>query len=70
MYQVLCWTTHITVLGINKKSYEGDTITLDLINDLTKFVCINYKDHTVSNVTTFTRTTTYIRNPEDNIFIN
>ena len=54
-----------TVLDIYNKSYEGETITFELTNDLTKFVCTNNTDHTVSNVTTFTRTTKYIRNPED-----
>ena len=40
-----------------KKLYEGEAVTFDLTQDLTKFVCNNNKDHTVSNVTQFTRTT-------------
>ena len=60
----------ITVLDIYNILYEGEAITFDLSNDLTKFVCKHNKDHTVSNVTRFTRTTTYVRNPEHKIFIN
>ena len=60
----------ITVLGIYHNLCEGEAITFDLTNYLTKFVCNNNKDHTVSNVTTFTRTTNYIRNPEYKLFIN
>ena len=60
----------ITVFDIYKKLYEDEANTFDLANDLTKFVCKNIKDHTVSNVTTFTRTTNYMRNHEDKTFIN
>ena len=70
MYQVLCWTKQIIVLDIYKKSYAGEAIIFDLTNGLTKFVRTNNKDHAVSNVTQFTRTTTYIRNPEYKIVIN
>ena len=60
----------ITALDMYNKLNEGEAITFDLTNGLTKFVCKNNKDHTISNVTTFTRTTKYIRNPENKIFIN
>jgi len=33
-------------------------------------LCNNNKDHTISNVTDFTRTTNFIINDEDKIFIN
>ena len=52
----------ITVLDSYKKLYEGDAITFDLTNDLSNCVSKNNKDHTVSNVKKFTRTTKYIRN--------
>ena len=60
----------ITAVDIYKKLYKGETIKFDLTNDLTKCVCKDNKDHTVSNVTKSKRTTKYIRNPEDTIFIN
>ena len=45
-------------------------LDLDLTNDNSKFVCKNNKDHTISNVTDFTRTTKIIRNDDDNILTN
>jgi len=60
----------ITVLDIYKRLYEGELFKFDLTNQGTKFVCKNNKDHTISNVTDFTRTTKFIREPEDKIFIN
>ena len=57
-------------MGIYKHLYKGNVIEFDLCHNLTKCVCKNDKDHTVSNVTTFTITTQYIRNPEDKLFIN
>ena len=60
----------ITVLDIYKRLYEGEPFEFDLTNQGTKFVCKNNKDHTISNVTDFTRTTKFIREPEDKIFIN
>ena len=60
----------MTVLDIYKILYEGEAIEFDLTNKGTKFVCKNNKDHTVSNVTKFTRTTKFIRGSEDNIYIN
>ena len=60
----------ITVLDIYKSLYEGKLFKFDLTNQGTKFVCKNNKDHTISNVTDFTRTTKFIRESEDKIFIN
>ena len=59
-----------TVLDILKSLYKGDVIEFDLTNDLTKFVCGNNKDHTVSNVTKFTRTTKCVRDANGKLFIN
>ena len=52
------------------KLYEGEAITFDLANDLTKFVCRNNKDHTVSNVTKLSTTAKHIRDENDKIVIN
>ena len=60
----------MTVLDIYKRLYEGKLFKFDLTNQGTKFVCKNNTDHTVSNVTDFTRTTKFIRNDDDKIFIN
>ena len=60
----------ITVLDIYKRLYEGEPFKFDLTNQGTKFVCKNNKDHTISNVTDFTRTTKFIRNDDEKIFIN
>ena len=70
MYQVLCSTNNITVLDMYNKLYEGEAITFDLANDLTKFVCRNNKDHTVSNVTKLSTTAKHIRDENDKIVIN
>ena len=61
---------NITVLDIYKRLFNGEAIQFDLTNDNSKFVCKNNKDHTVSNITDFTRKTKFIRNDEDKIFIN
>ena len=45
-------------------------LIFDLTNDGKKFVCRNNKDHTISNVTYFTRRCQYIRNGRDKFFIN
>ena len=47
---------------IYKRLYEGEPLNFDLTNQGTTFVCKNNKDHTISNVTDFTRTTKFIRN--------
>ena len=59
-----------TVWDMYYKLYEGEALTFDSTNDITKFVCTNSKDHTVSSVTQFTRTTKCIRDETDNICIN
>ena len=61
---------NITVLDIYKRLFNGEAIEFDLTNQVTKFVCKNNKDHTISNVTKFTRTTKFYRGSEDKIFIN
>ena len=60
----------ITVLYIYKKLYNNEVIKFDLTNDGNKFVCRNNKDHTISNVTDFTRRCQYIRDESDKFFIN
>ena len=45
---------------------DPSEIKFDLTNDGNKFVCRNNKDHTVSNVSEFTRTSKLIRNNKDN----
>ena len=55
----------ISALDTCNEVYEGKEITFDVTKDLTKFVCKSNRDHTVSNVTKFTRTTTYIRDGND-----
>ena len=60
---------NITVLGIHTNLYKGAVIEFDLNNDLTKFVCKGNRDHAVSKVTDFTRTTRYIRDGKYTIFI-
>ena len=59
-----------TVLDIYRRLYEGEPFKFDLTNQGTKFVCKNNKDHTISNVTDFTRTTKFIRYDDDQILIN
>ena len=60
----------ITVLDVYKQLFNNTTIKFDLTNDNTKFVCRNDKDHTVSNVTEFTRKCQYIRDERDKFCIN
>ena len=59
-----------TVLDIYKKLHNNEVIKFDLTNDGNKFVCRNNKDHTISNVTYFTRKCQYIRNESDKFFID
>ena len=61
---------NITVLDIYKKVYSNEVIKFDLANDGNKFVRRNNKDHTISNVTGFTRRCQYIRDESDKFFIN
>ena len=61
---------NISVLDMYKKLYNNEVIKFDLTNDGNKFVCRNNKDHTISNVTDFTRKCQYIRNESDKFFIN
>ena len=61
---------NLTVLDLYKNLYNDEIIEFDLTNDGNKFVCKNNKDHTISNVTHFTRRTKFIRNKEDKIYIN
>ena len=61
---------NISVLDIYKKLYNNEVIKFDLTNDGNKFVCRNNKDHTISNVSDFTRRCQYIRDDINKIFIN
>ena len=61
---------NITVLDVYKKLYNNEEIIFDLTNDGNKFVCRNNKDHTVSNVSEFTRTAKFIRNNKDKFYFN
>ena len=61
---------NITVLYIYKKLYNNEVIKFDLTNGGNRFVCRNNKDHTISNVTGFTRRCQYIRDESDKFFIN
>ena len=61
---------NITVLDIYKKLYNNEVIKFDLTNDGNKFVCRNDKDHTISNVSDFTRRCQYIRDENDKFLIN
>ena len=61
---------NIIVLDVYNKLFNNKTIKFDLTNDGNKFVCRNNKDHTISNVTDFTRRCQYIRDESDKFFIN
>ena len=61
---------NIIVLDIYKKSYNNGIIKFDLTNDGNTFVWKNNKDHTISNVSGFTRKCQYIRYESDKFFIN
>ena len=56
-----------SVLDISKNLYKGKVIEFGLIGNLTRIVCKNYKDHTVSDVTQFTRTAKYVRDEDDKL---
>ena len=61
---------NISFLGLLQQLYDNGTIKFELTNDGNKFVCRNNKDHTISNVTDFTRKCPYIRNEGDKFVIN
>ena len=61
---------NITVLDLFKQLYDNKTIKFDLTNDGNKFVRKNNKDHTISNVSDFTRRCQYIRYESDKFVIN
>ena len=61
---------NITVLDVYTKLFNNKTIKFDLTNDGTKFVCRNNKDHTISNVSGFTRKCQCIRDGSYKFFIN
>ena len=61
---------NISVLGMYQKLYNNEVIKFDLTNAGNKFVCRNNKDHTISNVTGFTRKCQYIRDGSDKFLIN
>ena len=55
----------MSVLDVYKQLYNNESVIVDLTNERNKSVCRNNKDHTVSNVSHFTRTCKYIRNEND-----
>ena len=61
---------NITVLDMYTKLFNNKTIKFDLTNDCNESVCRNNKDHTISNVSDFTRKCQYIRYESDKFFIN
>ena len=61
---------NINVLYVYNNLYKNKSITFDLTNDGNKFVCRNNKDHTISNVSDFTRRCQYIRYEHGKFFIN
>ena len=61
---------NISVLDVFKQLYGNETIKFDLTNDGYTFVCRNNKDHTISNVTDFTRRCQYIRDESDKFSIS
>ena len=65
---------NINVLDVYKQLYDNKSITFDLTNYSTKFVCRNNKDHSVSSLkhgsVGSTRKCQYIREKDDKIFVN
>ena len=61
---------NITILDVYKQLYDNGIIEFDLTNDGNKFVCRKNKDHTISNITDFTRKSKYIRDEKDKLLIN
>ena len=60
----------ISVLDLFKQLYGNKTIKFDLTNDGNGFACKSNKDHTIPNVSDFTRRCKYIRDESDKFFIN
>ena len=60
----------ISVLDMYKKLYNNEIIKFDLTNDGNQFVWRSNKDHTISNVSDFTRKCQYIRDESYKLFIN
>ena len=52
------------------KLYNNEPIIFDLTNEANQVVCKTNRDHTVSNVSHFTRTCKCIRQPEYKLFID
>ena len=52
------------------KLFNNKTIKFDLTNDGNTFVCRNNKDHTIANVSEFTRKCQYIRDESDKFDVN
>ena len=61
---------NLTVLDVYTTLFNNKAIKFDLTNDGNKFVCRNNKDHTISNVSGFTRKCQYIRDESGKFFIN
>ena len=61
---------NMAVFDVYNKLFDNKTIRFDLTNDGNKFVRRNNKDHTIPNVSDFTRKCQYIRNESDKFFIN
>ena len=61
---------NMSVLDLFKQLYDNETIKFDLTNDGNKFICRNNNDHTISNVSDFTRKCQYIRDESDKFFID
>ena len=60
----------ISVLGMYKKLYNNEVVKFDLTNDGDGFVCRSNKDHTIPNVSDFTRKCQYIRDASDKFYID
>ena len=60
----------ISVSDIYKKLHNNGIVKFDLTNDVNKLVRRNNKDHTIPNVSDFTRKCQYIRDESDKFFIN
>ena len=57
-------------ISVFEQLCDNKTIRSDLTNDGNKFVCKNNTDHTIPNVSDFTRRCQYIRDGSDKFFIN
>ena len=61
---------NLTVLDVYTKLFNNQTIRFDLTNDGNTCVCRNNKDHTMSDVSDFTRKCQNIRDESDKFCIN